>query len=183
MKNSSASKITVIFVSLCVLALLGVWVFLIYKTSALSNEITLIAAEARNRNSQSTYASAIRNTLRDSKDDLATIDNRFVNEDNVPEFINVLEDKAAQIGVKTNFGSINVEPARGDSPYPQLRVKMTGSGVWEKVVGFVSTLDALPYVARIENVNFIKVGSNDEKNATTTWSFNVELVQYIKEKK
>ncbi len=181
MKNSSTSKVTVIFLSLCVLVVLAAWIFLIYKSSQISGGIASIAEEARNRNSESTYASTVRNTLRNSKDALLRIENRFVTEEGVPEFINILEDKAAQVGVRADFGSINVEPTKGDSPYPQLRVKMSGSGRWEKIVGFISTLDALPYISRIESVNFIKMGSTDEKNATTSWSFNLELIQYIKE--
>lgn len=183
MKKSSTPKITLIFLSLCVIVVLAAWIFLIYKSSHISGSIAFIAEEARNRSSESTYVSTVRNTLRDSKDALTAIENRFVAEESVPEFINVLEDKAAQVGVRTDLGSINVEPAKGDAPYPQLRVKMSGNGRWEKVVGFISTLDALPYVSRIEHVNFIKMGSSDEKNATTSWSFNLELIQYIKEKK
>lgn len=181
--NKAVSKVTVVFLSLCVLAIMGVWGFLIYKTGKTSSEISLIGTEARNKNSESSYISAVRNTMRDSKEELAKIDGRFVSEDSVPEFINVLEDRAAQTGIRADLGSINVEPARDDVPYPLLRVKMAGSGRWEKIVGFISTLDALPYVTRIENVTFIKASDNGSKSATTTWSFNLDLVQYIKEKK
>jgi Tfp pilus assembly protein PilO len=178
MKNKALSKIMVFLLSVTALLSLSAWVFLVYKSMELRKEIASLGTEARDKSSESAYLSSIRNTLRDSKEELAVIDGRFISKDSVPELINSLENKAAAERVNANFGSINVESP--EEAHPTLRIKMTGSGTWERALSFITLLDSLPYVSRIENLNLTKGGGDGQgRSATTTWNFNMDIVQYL----
>lgn len=181
MKNNSISKIALVSLSLCTLVLLSAWAFLMYESGSLHTKIVEIALEAEDKSFESTYSSSVRNTLREAKADLSLIDQRFVEKDLVPEFINVLEQKGDASGAQVNLGSINVEPG---APYGLLKIRMTGSGTWEQMLSFVSVLDSLPYVLRIDNLSFTKRGiGTTGAQATTSWGFNLDIVQYVKETK
>lgn len=181
MKHNSLSKIGLITLSVLTIVFLSAWFYLIYKSALIRGEIVFIASEARNKTSENTHVTSLRSVLRDSKANLATIDSRFVNKEDLPNFISILENQAADIGIKVDIGSITPEAAN-ESTFPTIRIKMVGSGTWEKTIKFVATLDSLHYLSRIENLTLNKVGSQDkEAVATTTWNFNLDFVQYLKE--
>jgi hypothetical protein len=60
---------------------------------------------------------------------------------------------------------------------------MTGAGTWENAISFVATLDSIPFASKIETLNFSKPFDTEGRASTSTWNFNLELVQYLKEEK
>lgn len=180
MKSNPVSKIAFTITLISTSVLLSVWAFLIYKSVSTRSHIVTIEAEAREKSSESTYSNSVRNILRDSKENLEAIDARFVPEESVPEFITMLESQAETSKVRVNLSGIDVTPT---SPHAQLQVKVNGFGEWKNVVSFVTALDSMPYASRINNVNFTKQGVGNNAEATTTWAFNLDFVQYLKEEK
>jgi Tfp pilus assembly protein PilO len=181
MKSHRTSLVTVIILGILVVALLGAWIFFGYKASSYKKEIALLATEAKNKSALDAYLSSVRNALRDSKSDLAIIKSQFITKDEIPEFINLLESKASKSGVRADFSSININT--DETSREVLKIKITGTGDWNNVTDFISTLDSLPYASHIGSINLNKIsGAPQDKTIALTWGFSMELSQYLETK-
>ena len=149
---------------------LGIWIFFAVRSNALRTEIVAIETEIASKTAESIYLGSIRSILKTSKADIGLIEKRFVKKDTVPKFIELLESKADRAGIKADFGTIDITSAS------KLRVQMTGKGSWTDVIGFISTLESLPYASKIENVTISKA---DPK--LSGWGFGLELIAYLEE--
>jgi hypothetical protein len=169
-KSFSSIKLTIFIV--ISIALLGGWIFLAYKSRSYRNELSTIEAEARNKSSENSYLISVKSVLRDSKEDIDVINSRFLHKDSLPEYINLLEGKVAEAGIKADFGSINADQKT-------FSVRMTGSGSWEKVIDFIAVIDSLPYASKIDNIGIQMNGGSQDANAAQVWNFTLSLTQYL----
>jgi hypothetical protein len=183
MKPHHTSLVIVLILGSVSLALLGAWIFLGYEAKVFRDEIAVMSNEAKNRTALNTYLASIKSALRDAKTDLEVIDQRFIKRDKVSQFISLLEEKAAEASVLADVGSLTIETPENSRPI--LHLKISGSGAWENIVGFVSVLDTLPYVSRISGLTIAKKPlSAAQKDSEAPveeypWRFSIELSQSI----
>jgi Tfp pilus assembly protein PilO len=163
------------------LVLLGAWIFIIYKSYSYKSQIATVSQELKTKSSENVYLTSLKTTLREAKSEAESIDKRFVSEEEIPSFITMLEDEASDLGVKVNFGSINLE--EGEILDGKLKLQISGSGTWENVMGFIVTLDSLPYASTIEEMRVYNPSAMSETGEITSeWKFNVNLVQGLGKK-
>jgi hypothetical protein len=170
MKNSLTST-KVILLSLFSLAALAAWIFVVEQSFSHKSEVTIIEREAKQKSEESSYLISIKSALREAKDDIDLIRARFIDKDAIPDYISLLEGKAAASDIQVDFGAIDVDDK-------SLSIRMSGSGTWGDVVDFISVVDSMPYVSRIDGLNLNK--SNGQSTTTAAiWNFNLHLVQYL----
>ncbi len=163
------------------LILLGAWIFIIFKSYSYKGQIATISQELKTKSSENVYLTSLKTTLREAKSEAESIDKRFVSEEEVPSFITMLEDKASDLGVKVDFGSINLE--EGEILDGKLKLQISGSGTWENVMNFIVLLDSLPYASTIEEMRLHNPSAMSETgDVTGEWKFNVNLTQGLGKK-
>jgi len=173
MNFSRTHSITLSILGVTTLVSLSLWVFLALTSNNLKTETVAIQSEITTKTADSSYYSSVRTALKNSKKNIASIDGTFITKDDVPRFIDLLESKASGVGIKADFGSIDITGATETSSV--LRVRITATGAWLNLVSFVNTLESLPYALRVENLSFSKTD-----NKGSAWNMSLELTQYIK---
>jgi Tfp pilus assembly protein PilO len=156
----------------CTLLTLGAWIFLALESNSLRQESIAVEKKIFAKTAESTHLSSMRNVIKSSKSDVATIEKHFIKKDSVPQFIDMLESEAVSVGVKADFGSIDVLEEGVNSG--ALRIRMSGTGSWTAVTRFITTIETLPYASKVEGMTLSK---SDTKSAN--WNFNLELIQYL----
>lgn len=164
--------------------LLGAWAFVAYKSYSYKNQIATISEGIKSKSSEDSYLISLKSTLREAKDEAEALDNRFISEEEIPAFITMLEDKAAAIGTRVDFGAITVKKSDDESVLGgMLELQITGSGSWGSVTEFIAAIDSLPYASTIEEVrvnNPAVMSEAPEPNAE--WKFNISFRQYLGKK-
>jgi hypothetical protein len=176
MKISKTYIVTLSILASLTLVTLGLWIFLIMKSSSLKAESLAVESDILARTSEGTYFNSIRNVLKGSKPHLETIDSRFIDKDSVPQFIDLLETKSSEAGIKSDFSSIDIGTQSGSEGL--LRIRIAGTGTWGNIISFIATLESLPYASKIENVSFAKPDIKD-----SIWSFSLDFTENLSEKK
>ncbi len=145
------------------------WALLIHGSYALRNDIASISAKAESVSAREAYLVSLQNALKDSGDDLALIDGRFITKDGIPTFTDMLDAKALAAGVKADIGSLNLDET-GDARTPHaLAIHMTGSGAWKNVASFISTVESLPYAIRIDGASLAVADAR-----SGSWNFSID---------
>lgn len=165
--------------SIAALLVLCLWVFLYIKGTSIKAEALAVESDIAAKRNDETYLASVHNALKNSKADIASIDARFINKDGIPAFIDLLESKISHAGIKADVGSIDIATDANGSEV--LRLHITGTGSWENVLSFITALESLPTASKAESVTFQKTNDTDVKN--TTWSFGVDFIQYLSNKK
>lgn len=176
MKLSQKHVVIISVLGFITMIALSSWIFLAIKSNSLHKEALAIHAEILKNKTDATYLNSIRTALKNSKSDIALLEKRFINPDEVPQFIDLLESKASAVGVKADFGSIDIH--HDETSNGTLRIRMTAIGSWNTVTTYINTLESLPYAL---NVDSVVLSKSDNKNST--WNVGMELIQYLAEKK
>ena len=171
---------------ICGIALLifGAWAFIVYKSYSYKSQIAAISEEIKSRSSEDSYLISLRNTLRDAKAEAGTLEKRFISEEEIPAFITMLEDRAATLGAKVDFGAITVKKSEeGALLDGTLELQITGSGTWGSATEFIVSLDSLPYASTIEEMRvYNPTAMSETAEPGAEWRFNVNLLQYLGKK-
>ncbi|HEU5114156.1 MAG TPA: hypothetical protein VFT82_00140 [Candidatus Paceibacterota bacterium] len=167
--------------ALLALVFLGAWAYIAYQSYGLRSEIADLSAKEESAVANDSYLLSIKDTLRDSKDDLSAIDSRFIAKDGIPGFIDMLEAKASAANVKADLGSINLDES-GDPLMPRaLSIHMGGSGAWKDCVAYISAVESLPYAIRVNDLQLSKSGGDPTKSGkvSDSWDFSADVTLYI----
>lgn len=164
--------------------ILGAWAFVAYKSYSYKSQIAVISEGIRSRSSEDSYLISLRNTLREAKAEAEALEDRFISEEEIPAFITMLEEKAAGLGVKVDFGAIIVKRSEEEALLEgTLELQVSGSGTWGSVTEFIVALDSLPYASTIEQMRLYNpTAMSETAEQGTEWRFNVDLRQYLGEK-
>lgn len=168
MKTTSIFSIKLIIYGLVSAGLLAAWVFTAYQSRSFFNEVKVIETESKSKSSERSYLLTVKNILRDSSTELASINARFINGEQVPEFITALENEIGATGVKGDFQSITFEGKN-------LVANLIGTGSWNQVIDLIATLDKLPYAMSIRNLKLSKMSGTEDD----MWKFGMEINEYI----
>ena len=94
------------------------------------------------------------------------------------EFIETLEGLARQAGLSANIRTVNYEPIsefNSTENIQFIRMILSVSGSWSKVFGFLSSLENLPKVIKIANVNLNSSPALNSKNRENNWTAEIDL--------
>ncbi len=164
---------TLVIVSLIALTLSAFWIFLIYKTESLKSQADAIEKNIIAKNNQSTYLNSVRIALKNTQNDLSVIDSHFIDKDGIPEFIDMIESRAQNLGIKLDLGTLDI--AAGDQNINTLRIRMNSSGNWLSLMKFVSYIETLASAIRIEQMTLTHGDPTG-----TLWNMNIEVTQRLK---
>jgi hypothetical protein len=109
--------------------------------------------------------------LNNARKSLGDIDNDFITEAQIPDFIGTIEKLARSHAVTLDIGSISLGGGPGDVAPRPLALRLSGSAAWKGCVDFIASLDAAHYAIDIGDVSL----SGDKKG----WNFSIEMVQYV----
>lgn len=159
------------------LALLGAWGFLAYEGFKLREAAAVATAAEAERSERAAYLSTVKGALRQSEADLAAIDARFVDRDDVPGYITEIEAEADRAGVAVSMGAIDLETP-SDAPVGALRLGLSVSGSWQQVIGFVAHLESMPYASSVTSLSLSKRVSENG----TSWSAAIDMLTQVANK-
>ena len=166
-------------------ALLAGWAWIAYEGRSMKADIASIAGKTESAAADYAYLLSLKVTLRDSKDDLAAIDSRFIGKDGIPAFIDMLEARARAANVAANLGSISLDDS-GDPLLPRtLSMHMTGAGLWKDATAFISEVESLPYALQVGDIELSRAAVDQTKAAGkaapqgNVWNFNADLTAYV----
>lgn len=176
------SRSAIILLGTISLALVCGWALLVYLSYSYKADIAEASAADRERVSESSYLASLRALMREEEADIQAIEERFIQEEDIPLFVESLEDKASQSGVEATLGSLNLGNAAEGSAIAPLSVSIAAKGPWQSLVRFVSALDYLPYASKIEGVSFSKIESSAPE-AQGAWNARIDFIQYVEKSK
>lgn len=120
--------------------------------------------------------------LNENSESISKLDEYFVKRDEVPKFIENIENLARNIGVDLNVAYVSVEAeTRNKDDFKELlkmRVEVIGS--WDSVMTFVSALENLPFRVLIQSVAVTSDKSQEElffenSSSPSSWKGNIEF--------
>lgn len=167
--KSSFSTRTYLFGTLALL-LFVFWIGIIYKSFVMRTEIQTLVQKEEQVLTKEMYTASVKKALRDSKQEIDSIEKRFIDKDSIPQFIDMLEGRIDQSGSNITVGSINFEPGADRSVPGIFRAHITGAGTWREMITFINTLESLPYALSITSLTLSK---------TSAWTLNADIVQYV----
>lgn len=95
----------------------------------------------------------------------AAVGQYFVNEDNVPGFINALEARVRAQGATISIASVS---RSGTATEPALALALTVTGSFEQVMRTVGSIEYIPYATKLTSVNVVY-------DPAGTWRADVRL--------
>lgn len=155
-----------VFLAILAIASMGAWIFIVYRSFSLKADIAILSVQADEVQARDARTQSLKVALRDSRASITLINNRFVTKDGAPAFIDLLEVRAREAGVKVELDSLNFDQT--------LRVHILGTGSWRNNVGYLSLLESLPYAIRVDNLSFSKIGPQ-----STGWSMSLDLTVLV----
>ncbi|MBI5134384.1 MAG: type 4a pilus biogenesis protein PilO [Candidatus Taylorbacteria bacterium] len=178
-----ASKTAITILSILCLSLACGWAFLVYKAYSYKAEIAEASVAAKERLAESSYLASLRSLIKEEKEDIEEIEARFVPEEELPAFVEFLEESAVDAGIEATLGSLGLAAAAEGSSIAPLSISISAKGPWASIVRFVSALDALPYASKIESVSMTKIESATPEKGVVAWNARIEFVQYVEKAK
>lgn len=175
--NSKTNTVLISVVIAILIVLLAVLGFIVYKSYAYKADIAVLQSAARDASALAARHATLARNLKSSKADLDAVDARFIREDAVSDFIDMLERTASQEGVSANIGSINLESGTREGGIKALNLRVDGSGTWEDAISFIAALESMPYALRISTASIQRISADGE--LAGTWRFAVDLRQYV----
>ena len=109
-----------------------------------------------------------------NKEEIGAFEDSTLTEEGLVEFIESLENKGQELGLKLEVASVN--KSAGESLPPEvsiLKISLIAEGSWEEVYAFLGAIESLPYRVTFEKLNLSK---GDERWKLET-SFSVHIFQ------
>jgi len=183
MKINGLKQTLIIIIGLVIAVLSIVWVFIIIESYSYRSEIIRISDEIKSATDRDSYLSSIRNVLRGTEGDVSAIESRFIGEDDVPGFIEFLERRARDIGIKAELTGINLDPVVKNSIFRVLHVRINASGSWQEAISLINALDMMPYAMNIDHVSLSKapnISTDSKVLPNSVWNIVIDISQYTR---
>ena len=142
------------------------------KSSQLKQKQKKLAeVEAQNRRLNN-----LQQTLQKREEDFKALDNLFINKEAPVQFLEFLEDTAADSNVE-----IDISPSAGnksDEPWPPTFFKVEGVGDFEDCIKFATKLEYLPYLVEVQSLNLekkVETKENEEKIQKTKINLSIKV--------
>lgn len=102
---------------------------------------------------------------------LSSLKNFFIKNDDEIKFIEQIEEIGKKSGIVFEIDSINDTKNKDDKIVKEILIKVKMEGEWGQVVGFVDSLEKMPFGVSIQTLSL-------DVNANKKWSGSVEFIVY-----
>jgi len=175
-RRSQTIRVLIITTLIMFVAGAGYSAFLL-KIQAINRATTLLVSDLDIQASEEGKIRSIRNIVRDTESERTELDARFVNDDNVVDFLETIESLGAVADVSLDVVSVGIEgPLTDEEDIVEfLRLSLVVQGSFESVVHLLSLLESLPLVIEVGQFGLDRViVSGGEKNEWRgTFTFTV----------
>jgi Tfp pilus assembly protein PilO len=150
------------------------------NASQTQNEINL--SEKQNQ-----YSVSLRESLQNSNSNIAKVSGSILSSDGDVAFIEQLENVAKENGVSITIDSLSVEniPNITSNNLTSFKIRAEAEGDWNGMMAFLTKLESLPYVARVEKLDLANSSDNPLSQTTPATSaqswqsvFEIRVLQY-----
>jgi hypothetical protein len=155
-----------------VLAGYGFWYAIV---STESEQAGVLSAKIAEQNNAATKSAQAKSELTLLTSQGATIDQYFVQTNNLVPFLEQLQSLGKFLGSNVQVASVSAEPG---SPYGQLNLSLGITGSFDAVVRAIGAIEYEPYNVSISSLS-LNTSPNPDPNASTSPQWNVAAVFVI----
>jgi Tfp pilus assembly protein PilO len=187
MKKITSHKVILVLLALSVILLFGV-IFMLFQniknqsenTSSLQNEIDL-------GTKQNQYTIFLQKSLQDSKSDIDKVDGSILSSDGNVGFIEKIETLAKDNSLNISIDSLSVEdiPTIDSNSLTSLKIRASAQGSWPDMVVFLTKLESMPFVMRVEKFDLLNssdnpIGLPPPTSSKQNWlsTFEIRILEY-----
>lgn len=176
-----STKTSLISYTVLSLVLLGIVVYGVFDIWHKSQKTSQLLQEAEVLGQADTLAQSTRFLKNNSKEDVAFIESRALNNESLVSFIELIERTGQEMGLTVSITSVSVEKEKTSSSTSMLpskvNVALKSVGEWAPSIEFLHALENLPTQVYITNTSLLTTFPTDivfpEKKEP--WYLNVAL--------
>lgn len=166
------TKQRLIILGLATLAVFGVYVFMLLKTTEYAGEASTLARSLREKRAQSETLVSQKRIVSDTAPARKELERYFVASEGVVDFIERIEKIAKNIGVALIFNTVEVPKEERVVPsLDRLVLRFSATGSWEQVMRFFALVESLPYALSVADARV-------EKRSLLLWQAVVTITAY-----
>ena len=168
--------------------LLFVDIFILFQNVKNQNEnVSKTQNEISHSEKQNEYTASLRESLQNSNSEIAKVNNSILSSDGDVAFIEQLENTAKENGVGIIIESLSVEdiPNVVSGDLTSFKIRAEAEGGWNGMMAFLTKLESMPYVARVEELDLANSSDNPLSQTTPvaslqSWQsvFEIRVLQY-----
>lgn len=164
---NKVTKNTAAFAVVYGLGLMVVYGVCLYVVQAKVTELAMVRDTAAEQTLKESAYNTLLELLKDTTEDRAELESRFLTERDTVSFINQAEQAAASRGLQLDTTNLAITEAK-DSEFASLLVGFSILGPETMVRQYVNLLEALPYHNRISELNlYNQAGTSDWRGEMT----------------
>jgi len=138
-------------------------------------KVEAMREEVKKNNHDSETVFKLERSINQIQKEAKSIDDYFIDSNNIVSFIKVLEDSAKKEGVTLYIDSLDIlRPSKENKlkvPTVEMNLKVSGSLVNEN--NFIKALENVPYALAIKESRFIK--NTDSKTGQVSWNLDLSV--------
>lgn len=157
---SQLFKRNTVALALIALTLAGLYWVLFLNIKWIQQDMSVLLSQVETDLKRDETFRSIELILKDSQEDLATLESYFVSENGVVGFIESLETLAAENAIKVTIDFLGVEDSDGSLPPEKdiketLRLRLTTEGGWAGTMQFLGLLETVPTKINLDRASLI----------------------------
>lgn len=141
------------------------------------DEISGVAKELEEKLTEKETLSLIKSLADDIRPSVTRLDEAFVQNATVADFVEVLEEEARVSGASIQIKSLALDENKKKEPTQSLRTQVEASGSWTNVIELVMRAEKLPRSMVVDKVAFSKKDAGED--TTGLWSVSFEALTYV----
>lgn len=182
MKHSSKTKQIFLATIILVIVVSVAYIILLLKLKEKNNNVFALTNEVDVVLQKEIKLRSVKSLIKDTAKEREELDSRFVADDNIVNFIEIIEDLGADSGAEVEIISVSVSDINKEITNKSdigefLNLDFKIEGRFAQVFHFLSMLEKLPFNIDILRANLEKI-SNETKNADS-WNgfFSIAVVK------
>ncbi len=167
-----AFTILIILITLNILAAFGAYQ-IFFKIKHLNENTSSVLAESELKEKKRITLLSLEREVLSTESQRNKLDNFFVPDEGRVEFIELVENLAAENSLDIRINSLLSGKFEEDSPVEKFNFAITLSGSWRNIYNFTITLESAPYQLMIDKFRITKNGDSQSSEWTADLTFNV----------
>ena len=145
---------SIVAVSLLVaLVCAAVFGFLLERILRINRAAAELAASIEKEDQRDKQLNALQNLLAELETEQAALDSKFVSQEGVVSFIELLEESGRDAGVSVEIASVGIQPdTTTNRSYEWLRVALRTEGSWAQLFHYIVLLETIPHAMKLDQV-------------------------------
>jgi Tfp pilus assembly protein PilO len=174
MKSISQTTRWLIILAVLTLAVASGYFLLFAEIRNTNRNISRLAGEADIVAQQSTTLRTLQSIVEITREDRAGINTFFLTEQEIVDFLEVIEGLREDTGASINVRSIGEGETLTNTLTKELHLNVTAEGSWEAVYHFLALLESLPYRIKLQQVQLSDSSTTtDEPSWSGVFNFSV----------